>query len=366
MTVALTVALAASLGGNSSGENIDPPVNETLGSGEIPTVNGTGLPTVNSTETPVISAETPVIPTEPPTINPNYPSPDSLCGYRPEAAMVPICAEHPFSLYENLNPEGMFQSSLRKKYSQCVAVHTSTPCNNATAFNTLTPRLPDNVIYAFAEQSRNSTIPIIYDAGFDQCTELVRGDRISSDISDINNVLYCSARRSDIDSLPSNCPCVPDSTIDLSEVPPVAPPTIPEDIFETPPESLCGSLPIRGCYVIDLSYYNSLENLSEAKTNVAYENCAFRNNDAGCGRLPVFANVTITSDRVYKFALQSTSSEYFTFAGYRCLDRVVNIGIFSDEEFNVLKSECLIERAVAAVAPSNCKCPPSELGTITL
>ena len=385
MTVALTVALAASLGANSSGENIDPPVNETLGSGnetlgsgnetlgsgEIPTVNGTGLPTVNSTETPEISAETPVIPTEPPTINrDNYPSPDSLCGYRPEAAMHPTCVEHPFSLYENLNPRGMSESELKRHYYECVAEHTSTPCNNATAFSTVAD-LPDGIIYAFVGQSRNSTLPIRYDAGFDRCAELAGGDLISFDISEINTVLYCSARRSDIEALPSNCPCVPDSTIDLSEVPPVAPPTIPEDIFETPSDSLCGSLPISGCYVIDLSYYNSLENLSEASTNVAYEECAFRNNDAGCGRLPVFANVTITSDRIYKFAQQvygsgPVNSDSVYFAGFTCLDQSVNNPThITDELYNVLKSECLIERAVAAVAPLNCPCYP-ELGTITV
>ena len=384
---AVTVALAASLGANSPGENIDPPVNETLGSGEIPTVNGTGLPTVNSTETPVISAETPVIPTgaqpETPTINPNYPSPDSLCGYKlPESAMAPECAERPFSLYENLNTEGMSQSDLRIEYIQCAAAHTSTPCNNnATAFSTFSDRLPDNVIHAFAEQGRNSTLPVYYDAGYDICVSNLKRFVTTTDIA-LQYVLRCSARRSDIDSLPSNCACVPDNTINPSDVPSVAAPTLPDDMYESPSDSICGSRfsdnssPQRQC--TSLASYNSMnmENLSEAEIKVIYEDCVFDHTDAACKRLPVFANVTITSDRVYRFTELDQdqdaiveSARYAT--GYvQCISvnqvRFHNSGHISDEKFAERKAECLIDRAVAAATLSNCKCLPTEFGTISV
>ena len=172
---AVTVALAASLGANSPGENIDPPVNETLGSGEIPTVNGTGLPTVNSTETPVIPTGAQP---ETPTINPTDPSLVSLCGYRPDVAMESVCVARPISFFETLNTEGMSELELKGQYALCASLHTSDPCNDVPTFSTVTDldhfpdgtdHLPDGIIYAFAEQGRNSTLPVLYDAGTSSC-----------------------------------------------------------------------------------------------------------------------------------------------------------------------------------------------------
>ena len=385
---------------NGSGNEIFGSGNETFGSGEIPPVNGSGneifgsgnetfgsgeIPPVNGTGTPVISAETPVIttetPTEPPTINrDNYPSPYSLCGYKPDAARAPECAQRPFSLYENLNTEGMSESDLRIEYVGCVTAHTSTPCNNnATAFSNMTDRLPDNVIYAFVEQGGNSTLPVYYDAGFSTCTghfpRYVTAEHVEAALV---SSLLCSARKSDIEALPSNCACVPDNTINPNDVPSVAPPTLPVDIYESPSDSICGSRfsdnssPVRQC--TSLASYNNMENLSEAETNVVYEDCVFDHTDAACKRLPIFANVTIDSDRVYRFekldAELSGLPELYNTGFLQCV--YINIVIFhnkrliSDGFFAELKTECLIERAVAAAALSNCKCLPTELGTITL
>ena len=385
---ALTVALAASLGANSPGENIDPPVNETLGSGEIPTVNGTGLPTVNSTETPVISAETPEIttetqPTSPPTSEPlpTDPSLVSLCGYRPDAAMESACAQHPFSFYENLNTEGMSESELKRNYYECVAAHTSDPCNDLPAFSTVAD-LPDGIIYAFAGQGRNSTLPVTYDAGFYRCHLPI--DPTSGFSVDINTMLRCSARRSDIEALPSNCPCVPDNTIDPNDVPSVAAPDLPVDILESPSDSICGSEFVissntASCISSEntLSDYNSLSQSRIVNRfgtlDKAYKYCAFLHTDAACKRLPIFSSITTDSDKIYRFAKLEADSglSYVYNVGRPCVDPNTTIvslhitGRVSDEQFAEFQSECLIERAVAAAALSNCPCSP-ELGTITV
>ena len=320
-------------------------------------------------EISAITGETPEIPTS----DPDYPSLNSLCGYKlPESAMEQICAQRPFSLYENLKTEVISESDLKIKYVECVAAHTSTPCNNIPTFSTVTAPLPDNVIYAFAEQGRNSTLLIYYDAGFTTCVARLSANNIDT----VQDTLLCSARRSDIEALPSNCPCVPDNTINPNDVPTVAPPTLPENIFESPSDSICGSRFILSsldeCVGYSLSDYNDMKNLSEAETKVIYEDCAFDHTDAACKRLPVFANVTITSDRVYRFEkldaeLSGLSAVYntgFTQCVYINAVRFHNEGHISDAFFAELKTECLIDRAVAAAALSNCKCLPS-LGRVT-
>ena len=200
----------------------------------------------------------------------------------------------------------------------------------------------------------------------------------------IDIVLQCSARRSDIEALPSNCPCVPDNTIDPNDVPSVAAPDLPVDILESPSDSICGSEFVissntASCISSEdtLSDYNSLSQnriISRFGTlDKAYEYCAFLHTDAACKRLPIFSSITTDSDKIYRFAkldADSGLSDVYN-TGIPCVDFNPNIvsqhitGKVSDEQFAEFQSECLIERAVAAATLSNCPCSP-EVRTITL
>ena len=362
----LAVAAAATAAGlgpesvKSPGESVDPPV------------NGTG--------TPVVTTETP---TEPPTINPEYPSRDSLCGYRPEVTMEPACANRPISFYENLNPNELPEyDSLDNKYVECVVVQTSTPCNNVPTFSNVT-HLPDGIISAFAEQGRNSIVPIHYDAGFTECYKWLSASTIAeTSVVGSNLLLRCSARRSDIEALPSDCACIPDNTINPSDVPPVATPPLPDDMFQSPSDSACGSRFHSGndvCDRLTLYYFNSERASADFGTDEkAYESCVFLHNDAGCSRLPKFSNINNNSDRIYRFidlledeASRDTQLPLCYHTGFlECLEadpvRDHLDGRISDEQFAKFQSECLIERAVAEATLSNCKCLPLAVGTITV